>query len=77
MNSGNYWHQQERSRIQVSGPMSHTTEPSPPDDRRLDFQAVSDESTLTGKNESERAGAWKVDSVVTIKLLEHPTDRTG
>lgn len=58
--------------------MPHPTESAPPDDSRPNSQAVSDEGILTEKNdENERAGAWKVDSVATIGLPEHPIDRTG
>ncbi|KAI3049336.1 hypothetical protein CBS147353_11686 [Aspergillus niger] len=58
--------------------MPHTMESAPPDDSKPNSQAVSDESMLAEKNdESERAGAWKVDPVVTIELLENAIDVTG
>ncbi|PYH67154.1 uncharacterized protein BO88DRAFT_84462 [Aspergillus vadensis CBS 113365] len=50
--------------------VSHTTESSPPDDRRPTFQAVLDESMLTAQNGGETHGAWEVDSAVTIELHE-------
>lgn len=51
--------------------VSHTTESSPPDDRRPNFQAVLDESMLTDQNgEGETPRAWEVDSAVTIELHE-------
>ncbi|OJZ79935.1 hypothetical protein ASPFODRAFT_54269 [Aspergillus luchuensis CBS 106.47] len=51
--------------------VSHTTESSPPDDSRPNFQAVLDESMLTDQNgEVETPGAWEVDSAVTIELHE-------
>lgn len=37
--------------------VSHPTESAPPDDRRPNFQAASDESILTEKND-ESEGYW-------------------
>ncbi|OJZ79726.1 hypothetical protein ASPFODRAFT_54742 [Aspergillus luchuensis CBS 106.47] len=50
--------------------VSYTTESSPPDDRRPNFQAVLDEIMLTAQNGGETHGAWEVDSAVTIELHE-------
>ncbi|PWY68756.1 hypothetical protein BO83DRAFT_390552 [Aspergillus eucalypticola CBS 122712] len=51
---------------------------SPPDDRRPNFQAVSDESMLTDQNGGgETPGAWEVDSAVTIELPEHLNGMDG
>ncbi|KAI2866586.1 hypothetical protein CBS76997_10870 [Aspergillus niger] len=58
--------------------VSHPTESSPPDGRRPNFQAASDGSILTEKNdESERYWTLDVDSVATIERHEHPSDEAG
>ncbi|BCS00088.1 uncharacterized protein AKAW2_50429A [Aspergillus luchuensis] len=54
----------------------HPTESSPPDDRRPNFQAVSDKSILT-LDERERYWTQDVDSVATIERPEHPSDEAG
>ncbi|PYH65869.1 uncharacterized protein BO88DRAFT_418035 [Aspergillus vadensis CBS 113365] len=51
---------------------------SPPDNRRPNFQAASDESILTNNNsKGETPGAWEIDSAVTIELPEHLNGMAG
>lgn len=51
---------------------AHFIESAPPDDRKLNFQAVSVEAILTHKNvASDRDAMSEVDSVVTNELTEH------